>query len=206
MEQDATLHRCFYALQFEEPTLSYLSATIAALRTHGADVAWVRDASLHLTLRFLGEITGTLLERARALPSTEDIGPFAITAEGLGAYPGLRNAKVVWAGVNAPTLEDRSRLEQLQSRTERWARELGLPPENRRFRPHITLGRIRRPGEKLRELVDDVTTRPCHSPQSRITRLVLLRSTLGEGGSVYEEIDGWELSRPGNAPAYPEGA
>jgi RNA 2',3'-cyclic 3'-phosphodiesterase len=188
------LHRCFYALRFEEPTIAYLSETIAALRRHGADVGWVRDANLHLTLRFLGEITDVQLERALTVPDAASVGAFALAAEGLGAFPGLRNAKVIWAGVSSPTLEERSRLEELQSRTERWAREIGLPPENRRYRAHVTLGRVRRPGENLRELIDDVTTRDCSSPPSRITSVVLLRSTLGSGGSVYEELGAWKLA------------
>lgn len=190
MAQDQTLHRCFYALRFEEPTITYLSSMIAHLSAHGADVAWVREANLHLTLRFLGELSDVQLKRALAAPTEGLVGTFELAAQGLGAFPGLRNAKVIWAGVGAPTLEGRSRLEELQSHTEQWARASGVAAEHRRFRPHITLGRIRRPGDRLRELIDDITTRECQSPVSKIQSVVLLRS--GEG-VMYEEIGKWRI-------------
>jgi RNA 2',3'-cyclic 3'-phosphodiesterase len=187
------LHRCFYAVRFEPPTTAYLGSIIAGLDAHGADVAWVREANLHLTLRFLGEITDEQLERAVAAADDVPRGTMLLSAHGLGAFPGLRNARVVWAGVAAASMVERSRLDALQAHTERWARVLGVPPENRRYRPHITLGRVRRPGDKLRELIDDVTTRECQSPPSRISELLLLRSTLSSRGSYYEEIARWSL-------------
>lgn len=190
MAQVETLHRCFYALRFEEPTITYLSSLIETLRAHGADVAWVREENLHLTLRFLGELSDIQLARALAAPHERIVDSFELAAQGLGAYPGLRNAKVIWAGVGSPTPNGRSRLEELQSHTEQWARASGIPPEHRRFRPHITLGRIRRPGDRLRELIDDITTRECQSPVSGIRSVVLLRS--GAGGA-YEEVGGWQI-------------
>jgi 2'-5' RNA ligase len=187
------LHRCFYALRFAPSTTAYLAGIIDELRRHGADVAWVRDVNLHLTLRFLGEITDDQLAAAIAAPHDVPRGTMLLSAQGLGAFPGLRNARVVWAGVAAGSMTERSRLDVLQAHTERWARMLRVPPENRRYRPHITLGRVRRPGEKLRELVDDITTRECSSPASRVTELELVRSKLSSGGSQYETLARWEL-------------
>src|SRR5687767_7897801 len=95
------LHRCFYALRFESASVEYLSGIIDDLRARGADVAWVRNESLHITLRFLGELTDDELERALAVPGEPTVGSFKLRAVGLGAFPGLRNAKVMWAGIAA---------------------------------------------------------------------------------------------------------
>jgi 2'-5' RNA ligase len=187
------LHRCFFALRFDPPTRAYLASIVEELRSHGADVAWVREENLHLTLRFLGEIDDDQLARAMSSSQMPAVGAMHLSAMGLGAFPGLRNAKVIWTGVAAASKDERHRLEALQSHTERIARSLRLQPENRPYRPHVTLGRIRRPGDRLRELVDDITTRECSSPASTIEEIVLIRSRLASGGSVYEEIARWPI-------------
>ncbi|MBC8146006.1 MAG: RNA 2',3'-cyclic phosphodiesterase [bacterium] len=190
MQPDQTiLHRCFYALRFEQPSIAYLSAIIDDLRAFDADVAWVRDESLHITLRFLGELTDEQLESALAVPGEPVVGAFTLRAVGLGAFPGLRNAKVMWAGIAAASEEDRRRFLELQSLAESWAQAIGLAPEKRRFRPHVTLGRVRRPGEHLREVIDQITTRECSSPLSTIREVLLMRS----GPSAYEVLQSWSL-------------
>src|SRR5688500_1015159 len=183
------LHRCFYAIRFETGSVDYLARISDELRALGAAVAWVRNESLHVTLRFLGELNDEQLERALALPGEPTIGSFRIRAVGLGAFPGLRNAKVMWAGIAAASEEDRRRFLSLQTMSEGWAQAIGLTPEKRRFRPHVTLGRVRRPGENLREVIDEITTRECSSPLSTISEVLLMRS----GKSAYEVLQSWAL-------------
>ena len=188
------LFRMFYAIRLAEPVNRYLAEIISELRSHGASVSWTPEANLHITLRFLGDITASQREEARRLPGTEEShAGFDLRAEGLGAFPLLRAPRIFWAGVAGPAQADIDRLLHLQARTEQWARKIGLPAENRRYAPHITLGRVRRPLTALRELTNDIIGRPCHSETCHINELLLLRSTMTSKGSVYEVEGRWGL-------------
>lgn len=183
-------HRCFYAVKFNDAVTRELSDVIATLAAHNADVRWTPPGNIHLTLRFLGEITGAQLLQARELmDEARELARFAVAARGLGAFPTLRAPRVLWAGVDAAVDgTDREGLHALQERTERWARTLGLPPESRRYRPHITLGRIARATPGLRALIDDVTTRSFASSGCAIDRVILMRSRLDHAEPRYEEL------------------
>lgn len=194
--ESGALHRCFYAVQFPGEITSYLASIIEQLKRHRADVRWVPARNIHLTLRFLGEITSSQLEQA--MNPGEDMLPIRLVrlrASGLGAFPLLRAPRVFWAGVEGGSQEDMDRLLHLQGRTEQWSQKLGLEPERRRYAPHITLGRIGRPSDGLKELTDDIIGRECLSPYCSIESIVLMRSTLTRAGSIYEVVRRWELAQ-----------
>jgi len=188
------LHRCFYAVQFGSEVTAYIASAIERLKRHRADVRWVPLRNIHLTLRFLGEITGEQLGMAKSVGSGSlPLRTISLRASGFGAFPLLRAPRVIWAGVEGESPEDRERLLHIQGRTEEWARGLGLPPENRRYAPHITLGRVARPSEGLKELTDAIIREECISPCTRIGAIVLMRSTLSRTGPEYEVLRRWEL-------------
>jgi 2'-5' RNA ligase len=193
-EQKQGEHRCFYAVKFSPEVVSYLLSLISDLKRHDADVRWTREENLHLTLRFLGEITDEQLALAGTLPAAlRPEGGFQLGAHGLGAFPSLRNASVLWAGVEGRERSDTDALLRIQGATEGWAQQLGLPPERRRYSPHITLGRVRRPGPGLRSLINELTVRDCDSGFCTIGELVLMRSTLGGDGAQYDVVGKWTL-------------
>lgn len=188
------LHRCFYAVKFSDEVTNYIAGIITAFQHHRADVAWTAPRNIHLTLRFLGEISEEQLRDAQTIPETDKLpNAFSLAARGLGAFPMLRAPRILWAGVAPETESDRDRLRHLQQMTESWARRLGLAPESRPYSPHITLGRIRRPGSHLRQLMDDLIARECDSGFCRIGELLLIESTLTSEGSNYEVVRRWEL-------------
>ncbi|MEP7217465.1 MAG: RNA 2',3'-cyclic phosphodiesterase [Bacteroidota bacterium] len=188
------LHRCFYAIRLAPEANAYLAEMIGQLSRHPTHVRWVPERNIHITLRFLGEITAGQLRMAGEIDiPTDAFHGFSLRASGLGAFPMLRAPKVFWAGVAGETGQDSDRLLHVQERTERHARGMGLQPEGRRYRPHITLGRISRPLDGLRELVDDIIGRECLSPYSHVGEMVLMRSTLSGAGSAYEVLRSWRL-------------
>jgi 2'-5' RNA ligase len=185
------LHRCFFAVKFHSEITGYLDGIIRQLQAHGADIRWVSRENMHLTLRFLGEITEGQLEGVRQLPGQKEFAGFTLGVRGLGAFPSLRSPSVFWGGVDGKDREDVTRLLELQGATEEWSQGIGLAPERRRYRAHVTLGRVRRPGAGLKELVNDITVRECESGYFPVTEFLLMRSN--PAGGEYEVVERWKL-------------
>ena len=105
-------------------------------------IQWANPEGMHLTLKFLGNIpsasVGPLLECLK--PVASEASPFPLHLAGLGMFPNRRKPRVLWAGVDG----DLDELSSLQQASEEAINALGYPPEQRPFRPHITLGRPRR--------------------------------------------------------------
>ena len=113
----------------------------APLRAKRYPVKWVAPESLHVTMKFLGEVhPQRCTELTKALEqATRGAKPFSLLISGFGAFPNLQRPRVVWVGCEpAPPLEI------LQHRVEQEMDRIGFPVEGRPFHPHITLGRVRR--------------------------------------------------------------
>ncbi|GAI25354.1 unnamed protein product, partial [marine sediment metagenome] len=104
-------------------------------------VKWVDPYSIHLTLKFLGNIavdrTG---EVAKAMKeAVQGISPFHLEVKDLGVFPNLRRVQVAWVGISGEV----DKLSQLQKYIESTLAPLGFAPESRPFTPHLTLARLR---------------------------------------------------------------
>lgn len=174
--------RLFTAVPVPSPARDELVSLLQRLRETGLPVRWVREQGLHITLKFFGEvgepsISGLSEALARAAGGT---GSIPITCHGIGAFPTLTRARVIWIGAEAPAA-----LELLQDGIERACEPLGFPSEGRPFHPHITLGRVRE-GERVpADVIEGV-----ESPEVPFLaeQLVLYRSQPGRGGSVYDVV------------------
>jgi RNA 2',3'-cyclic 3'-phosphodiesterase len=127
--------RLFIALDLPENVVAALDRLCEGL----PGVRWSEPSQFHLTLRFLGEVgQGTFYEVGEALARVGH-PPFELALKGLGQFPPRGAPHTLWAGV-----EDRSgALPTLRRRIERVLDDVGLPPERRKFAPHVTLGRFR---------------------------------------------------------------
>jgi 2'-5' RNA ligase len=104
-------------------------------------IRWSRPEGIHLTLKFLGEVTDTQVEQIVAVLSTlEPIEKFLIEVKGFGFFPGPAHPRIFWAGVEAPP-----ELARLAKRIELKMEELGFARENREYHPHLTLARFTHP-------------------------------------------------------------
>ena len=102
------------------------------------DVRWLTPDQQHLTLRFIGELdNGRLNEVAEALALVAGV-PFELRLKGLGHFPPRGEPRVLWVGV-----EKNGELTRLKRRIDRALAQAGLPPEGRKFAPHVTIARIR---------------------------------------------------------------
>jgi len=136
----------------------------------------------HITLRFLGTVDDVSYERFLAALDTADLGmAFQIGLGNLGAFPGQSNATVIWMDV----ARGRERLQELADMAEEAAQSAGLVGEERPFRSHLTLSRVR-PPQDVRRLVE---TTPAMGIGWRCESIVVYRSHLGRGGASYETLE-----------------
>jgi 2'-5' RNA ligase len=141
------------------------------------DVAWVAPGNLHLTLKFLGTVPETRIDAivAALTQSGLDLRPFEAQIRGLGAFPSGTRPRVIWAGVTDGATE----MVELARRVDAALAELGFAREERPFSPHVTLGRVRRPGRDpvLTEALGLATVR--EFGRMRVPGAALMRSELG---------------------------
>ncbi len=125
--------RLFTAIELPEDT----AAELHALHQPIAGARWIDPDEYHLTLRFAGDIDNGLAREFTANLAGIEVDAFELTVLGLGAFGG-DDPHTVWAGI-APS----PALDRLAKAHEKAARDAGLPPEKRAFKPHITLARLK---------------------------------------------------------------
>ena len=171
-----------------------LDEAIEQLRPAARDVAWIAPSNLHLTLKFLGAVpeeriaavAGALDEAAR------EAHPFQAQIRGLGAFPSAGRPRVVWAGVTDGAVE----MTALARRVDTALAALGFPRDERPFSPHVTLGRVRRPGRSP-DLTDALGSAAAREfGRMRVPSASLMRSELGPRGARYTELAAVTLGRP----------
>ncbi|MCH8988956.1 MAG: RNA 2',3'-cyclic phosphodiesterase [Chloroflexi bacterium] len=135
--------RSFIAIPVPSAGIEALEEAVKNLGPEiGKYVRWVRSESIHLTLKFMGDIPAGMVERVlEALPPVAArFSPIDLSISGLGVFPNPRRPRVLWAGVHG----DLEALSSLQLAIDDAVGKLGLPKEQRAFSPHLTLGRVRR--------------------------------------------------------------
>ncbi len=162
------------------------------LATCGADVNWVRKENLHLTLRFLGEISRHQLESACAGTKRAAAGveAFQLRFSGSGCFPSERHPKVVWVGL----AEIPQAILNLHVGIEQELVQAGFPCEERPFSPHLTLGRVRSSRNSSR-LVERLSATEFNSETFLVREVVVMKSELKSSGAVYTPIERVELKQ-----------
>ena len=154
---------------------------------------WVKPAQIHITLRFFGWLTTTQIDELnRLLTAIASAHPaFTLTCSGLGCFPNARRPRVLWAGLEG----DISQASTLHSSILSATRHLGEPPEDRPFKPHLTLARLKEPDRRQITDLEHAITRGFQIDQPwRIDHLILMQSHLSPQGSEYETLATFPLS------------
>jgi 2'-5' RNA ligase len=191
------LLRTFIAIELPEPVRSELQRRLDSLAraTPRGSVRWLPAASIHLTLKFLGEV-----DHAR-IPEIEDALNSALAGArevevalaGNGAFPNLTRPRVVWAGVRMLGGE----LASIVERLEQSMAGIGFAREARAFAPHLTLGRVREGvgAADLRAIGEAAAREPSASLLSFVvSRVTLFRSELRPEGAVYTRLAEFQLA------------
>lgn len=182
--------RLFIAIELPETIKEGLVSYQAQLRS-GRDsfVKWVDPGGIHLTLKFLGNTPASqvdYIEKAMA-EVAQGVPPFSLELGGLGAFPNLRQPRVVWVGV----VGDLEQLARLQGAMDQALEQLGFIKEGRAFSPHLTLGRFREGAsvEECRRLGQRVAQAKAEAlPGFLVESVSLVRSTLTPAGAIYTRL------------------
>lgn len=173
--------RAFIAIELNDDAHAELSSLEAKLKKADADVTWVKPENIHLTLKFLGDITDEQVEAVKS--SLDEIAkvetPFSFKLKGMGAFPKLEYPRVLWVGIEGadPT--------PLYKKIEDALSELNFARDDRRFTPHLTLGRVRSPKNKAKliRLIESTNFESKNSVQA--DAVTFFQSTLTPNGSIY---------------------
>jgi 2'-5' RNA ligase len=149
--------RSFLAFDINnEQVLQRFKEVQGKLTETGADLKPVEPVNIHVTMRFLGDVTPSMVDKVYDAMSQVSFSAFDCNIRGVGVFPDLRYPRVVWAGIKKGADELRSIFGQLEPSLIR----LGFRPDNRGFSPHLTLARVRSSRNKaelsgvIKELVD----------------------------------------------------
>lgn len=192
--------RAFIALEVAPAVKQAAGQVIGALKPTGADVKWVRPENLHLTLKFLGEVDLGLVPGivAALKGACQGRPPLGLRLEGVGAFPKPSRPNVIWLGLAGAV----DRAAELANAIERAVAPLGFEPEGRAFKPHLTIGRVRRgrgkkkiPAADTTELARALAGQPGPEPLEFTADTVsLIESTLKPTGALYTPVHQITLS------------
>lgn len=185
-----SLLRAFLAAELPSHLQDAIEKATAGLRARlGNDlIRWVPVRNIHLTLKFLGDISLSGLDLVKHLLETEaaKYQPFDMRVEGLGCYPDPRRPRVLWIGLQAPPA-----LNSLQHDLDAATARLGYPSEEREFSPHLTIGRVRQNAgstdlQKIRTALEQARVGDLGT--AHVDAIHLFKSELQPTGSVYTRL------------------
>jgi RNA 2',3'-cyclic 3'-phosphodiesterase len=187
--------RSFIAIELPSQIKAELAQLQGNLRTSKSTaVKWVDPESIHLTLKFLGNVDESEVPAiTKALSeAVKGVAPFSLQLGDPGAFPNIHAPRVVWVGV----VGEIGPLVTLHNNIDSVLAPLGFPAEKRAFSPHLTLGRVREEassGEK-RRLGENVTSLKTEAKLPfKVESLSLMRSKLSREGAVYSRLASFAL-------------
>lgn len=182
--------RSFIAIELPSEVKAELASLEKRLKAgRHTFMKWVDPESIHLTLKFLGNVAPTAVPQIieYVTGAAQSVPRLHLQLGELGAFPNLKRPQVVWVGVGGEV----EKLATLQRDIDAALSPLGFPPESRSFSPHLTLGRLRErvsPGERegFAQLISSVEFKA--SLSFEVTDIKLMKSQLTPRGAVYSQL------------------
>lgn len=181
----AGLVRTFICVSIPDGHRKALTRWIDSRRRESHEVRWVDPSTMHITLKFCGEVRQTTVDAILAgLKTLAPFGGMKLSISGVGGFPLLTSPKVVWTGVCG----DIDKLRILQKNVENITYSAGIENERRPFAPHLTLGRrnstLPLPDIALSGMTEHpISTEPWHADE-----IILMKSVLSALGPRYTPL------------------
>lgn len=196
--------RLFVALDIDDAIRGRIARFLDGVRGFVPDARWARPESLHVTLKFIGEMPEVEVEKIERALGTIGAESFHMDFRGCGFFPGARAPRVFWIGVDAgPSLAS------LAAMVDANLASLDIPKEEHAFTPHLTLARGGRGSGSPRQQKEDRPNRSFQKLQEKLTPLpapefgnmtvrefFLYQSQLSPGGSKYSKLARFGLREP----------
>lgn len=178
--------RAFIAIELTPELQEELSRVQAELKKSSADVKWIESKQIHLTLKFLGNISNRQAEETKKAMTkiAHHISTFRMSLSEIGAFPKIEYPRIIWVGVE----EGRKQLKELNSMIENELGSLDFPKETKEFHPHVTLGRVKSSKNKLalKQHIESIGF-VSHN-EIEIKQLTLFESILTPEGPLYTPL------------------
>ncbi len=178
--------RSFIAIELPARTVEMLAAIQEKLKQSRARVRWVKANSIHLTLKFLGNIHPDQVDDIAAVTAraVRNEPLLTLRAAGLGAFPSQRNPRVIWVGIEGEV----KRLTHIQTRLEHDLVPLGFAREQRGFRAHLTLGRVKDKRNRQALIEAMIKLETVEFDFFDVTEIILYKSDLRPTGAIYTKL------------------
>ena len=144
------------------------------------DVRWVSPETMHLTIKFFGDIPSTDIDKIKTAMSSlqKQLQAFETEISGLGAFPSPARPRVIWLGV-----QNQAAFKRLHSAVEKELSQIGFERDERPFSPHLTLGRVKKTIHSADKILEKY--RHVYCGKMKADRLMLFESRLNSRGAVH---------------------
>ena len=179
--------RIFIAIEVPVEIRQRLAAIQDQLRPASTAARWVSTDSVHITLKFLGEIPEERRQDIDSALTGLTWLPMSVSVRGIGFFPGVRSPRILWAGVECPTMEG------LANEVDTRLVQAGFDSENRAFRAHLTLARTKETRLENALVKSAEPFKDTEFGTFVADRFYLYQSSLKPGGSVYTKLKEYAL-------------
>jgi RNA 2',3'-cyclic 3'-phosphodiesterase len=182
--------RSFLALDLPGQISDFLENVSNELKKSRADVRWVNPKSIHLTIKFLGNIDRAAICEIETVlkPIFAEQTPIQLRVSNVGVFPNPRQPRIIWAGIEDPT----GCIMRIVPIIEDAFFKIGFAKESRPFTPHLTLGRSRS-AEGRERLISAMSALKFDGPVFAIHRAILFQSVLNPAGANYSALSVFQL-------------
>jgi RNA 2',3'-cyclic 3'-phosphodiesterase len=178
--------RAFIAFPLPELIATRIADIQERLKSYRLPVRWVRPENVHLTLKFLGEISVSTIDGIGEVieDTVRECSPLILYTKGLGVFPGIKKPRILWTGISG----DINPLSEIQANLEINMEKKGFSKENRPFKSHLTLGRVKGDihPEKLFDILRSFSDFTSGSFEAK--ELILYQSELQPSGALYTKL------------------
>ena len=177
-----SLMRTFISVSLPREIVNIKKMLQSTINSKGAEIKWVRDGNMHLTLKFIGYAPETSVDDINnTLKSvTEEFSTISLSLVGSGCFPRPERARTLWVGIDG----ELDKLDDFVDAINAHLEPLGFPIEERKFIPHVTLARINYPQKQTPDITQFLNTTFAELPMN-ISRINLMSSHLFSKGAGY---------------------
>jgi 2'-5' RNA ligase len=154
------------------------------LLTSQADLKNVEPENIHITLKFMGSVPESQIEKIKKIVKEQGIEPFDINLQGIGVFPKINRPRTIWLGIN----KGATQITNIWKKLEKELTAIGVEPDRRRFHPHLTISRVRS-GRNRDELINILQElRNVEVGDYEINHISLKKSVLTPRGPIYTTL------------------